>query len=135
MNIFIRSLNQILKNRTQSLAKVETQITEHIKEVQNITHDKILNVFFDILKALTRTNYFIHENVFLDSAFAMKINVEKLSDHIKGVQPKIETYVFHKRFRGLHLRRTNVSRGGLRWSDRALDYRDENQISYASSKK
>ena len=113
------------ENKDLVLNDIEKKITTHIKEVQNINDDKILNVFFDILKALTRTNYFKYENVFLDVAFAMKIDVEKLSIHLKGVQPRIETYVFHKEFRGLHLRRTKVSRGGLRWSDRALDYRDE----------
>ncbi len=122
---FYTKFDPILKNREDQLDKLYKQIEENIKEVQNITDDKILNVFFDILKATTRTNFFKRENVFLDAAFAMKVDVEKLSIHLKGVQPRIETYVFHKRFRGLHLRRTKVSRGGLRWSDRMLDYRDE----------
>ncbi|MEA3354652.1 MAG: NAD-glutamate dehydrogenase [Campylobacterota bacterium] len=122
---FLTKFDKKLKDIPKQLENITDKLNQIIKEVKDITDDKILIVFFHILKALVRTNFFKYKNIFLDHALAIKIDVTKLMTHLSGVQPKIEIFVFHNKFKGTHLRRTKVSRGGLRWSDRSLDYRDE----------
>lgn len=122
---FFTKFNPKLKKRETTLNKISEKICKEIREVQDINDDKILNVFNDILQAIVRTNFFVKESLFYGEALAIKINVRDLSVHLKGVQPRIETFVYHNAFVGTHLRRTSVSRGGLRWSDRELDYREE----------
>ncbi|MCV6607869.1 MAG: NAD-glutamate dehydrogenase, partial [Campylobacterales bacterium] len=122
---FFTKFDPKIKKRETSLAKITEDICKKIKEVQDISDDKILNVFNDILEALVRTNFFVIENPFFEKALALKVDVRNLLIHLKGVQPRIETFVYHNDLVGTHLRRRSVSRGGLRWSDRELDYRDE----------
>ncbi|MEO5735545.1 MAG: NAD-glutamate dehydrogenase domain-containing protein, partial [Rubrivivax sp.] len=40
-------------------------------------------------------------------------------------RPLVEIFVYSPRFEGIHLRGGRVARGGLRWSDRAEDFRTE----------
>jgi len=114
-----------LKGRKALLEEKEEDIASKIKSVEDITDDKILTVLKDILSATIRTNFFEKEEVFTKNALAIKLRVSDLSVHLKGIQPRYETFVYHNGFVGTHQRRTKVSRGGLRWSDRELDYRNE----------
>ena len=122
---FYTKFDPEVKRRSASLKKLSVSIKDKILQVQDITDDKILNVFCDILDAMVRTNFFLHKNIFVKEAMSLKVDVKKLDIYLKGVQPNIETFVYHNEFVGTHLRRTKISRGGLRWSDRELDYRNE----------
>ena len=125
---FALRFDPMAKNRESALETTKTAIEDAIKQVQNLTEDRVLSTFFEILKAMVRTNFYLLQEqggTFYDKGLAFKFDVSKLSSLTKGVQPKIETFVFHKSFQGVHHRRTPVSRGGLRWSDRFEDYRSE----------
>lgn len=113
-----------VKNRANNLKKTEEKIEKGIKAIQDITEDRVLLIFYRILKSLTRTNVFFpeFEN---DGAMAFKIDVTQLFEYLTDVQPRIEIFVYHPCMQGTHLRRHPVSRGGLRWSDRFEDYRNE----------
>ena len=124
-NYFYTKFDPNQKYRQKYLTKLLEQINNEIKKVEDITDDKILNTFKDILEATNRTNFFITKDLFTKQALSIKINVKYLSSILKGVQPTTEIFVYHNEFLGTHLRRTKVSRGGLRWSDRELDYRNE----------
>ncbi len=109
-----------LKKREEKLKKISQAIEDEIKIVPNITDDKILKLTYAALQAMLRTNYFLgHESI------AFKIDTKSFSENLKGLQPNIETFVYHPDFSGLHLRMSPVSRGGLRWSERHEDYRQE----------
>jgi glutamate dehydrogenase len=105
------------KNRQKEL---EQQIEEAIKVVPKIMDDKILKLTYALLQSLTRTNYFLDRE-----AIAIKIDTAAFAENLTGLQPKIETFIYHQDFSGLHLRMSRVSRGGLRWSERHEDYRTE----------
>ena len=122
---FYTKFDPKIKKRETPLKKLSESIKDKIQQVQDITDDKILNVFYDILNAMVRTNFFLHKDIFVKEAISLKIDVKQLDIYLKGVQPNIEIFVYHNEFVGTHLRRTKVSRGGLRWSDRELDYRNE----------
>lgn len=106
--------------RETKMAEIEELVESHIKQVPNITDDKILKLTFALLKSMLRTNYFLNHE-----AIAFKVNTAEFSQHLKGIQPRIETFVSHKDFSGVHLRMSKISRGGLRWSERHEDYRTE----------
>ena len=125
VDYFFVKFDPKIDNKDSSLIEIQKKITLLIKDVSDITDDKILNLFNDILKATLRTNFYTSKRLFYENALSFKIDVTKLGVYLKGVQPKIETFVFHNDFVGTHLRRSKVSRGGLRWSDRELDYRKE----------
>mgnify|MGYP005986111721 CR=1 FL=1 len=122
---FDMKFNPDYKNNKKIVSEIIEKIVDKIKDVQDITEDKILNLFLDILIAITRTNFYIVDDLFVNNALSIKIDVTKLSLHLKGVQPRIEIFVYNNAFVGTHMRRTKVSRGGLRWSDREIDYRNE----------
>ncbi len=124
-NYFYTKFDPNQRDREKHLKNISEKICSEIKKVEDITDDKILNTFRDILDAINRTNFFITKNLFVEQALSIKINVKYLASVLKGVQPTTEIFVYHNDFFGTHLRRTKVSRGGLRWSDRELDYRNE----------
>lgn len=120
VDYFCAKFDPKMTKREKQIAHLEESIEEHIKNVPNILDDKILKLTFALLQSLLRTNYY-----FQKESIAFKINTKKFSENLKGLQPNLESFVYHHNFYGLHLRMTNISRGGLRWSDRHDDYRQE----------
>jgi glutamate dehydrogenase len=117
---FCAKFDPSLKKREESLKKIAQSISDHIKVVPNITDDKILKLTYAALQTMLRTNYFLNRD-----SIAFKIDTKTFAENLKGLQPNIETFVYHPDFSGLHLRMSRVSRGGLRWSERHEDYRQE----------
>jgi len=117
---FTTKFDPNLKKREEQLKKIAHTIEEQIKVVPNITDDKILKLTYAALQAMLRTNYFLGRD-----AISFKIDTKSFAQNLKGLQPNIETFVYHPDFSGLHLRMSRVSRGGLRWSERHEDYRQE----------
>lgn len=117
---FLTKFDPSIKQRESKLKSITQEIDEKIKSVPNILEDKILKLTYVLLQSLLRTNYFLNQE-----AIAIKIHTELFSEHLQGIQPKFEIFVFHKEFSGLHLRMSKISRGGLRWSERHDDYRTE----------
>ena len=120
VNYFYTKFDPKLTGRKSKLKELESQIESKIKQVPNITDDKILKLTYALLQSMLRTNYFLEQE-----AIAFKINTAEFAYNLKGMQPRIEAFVSHKDFSGVHLRMSKVSRGGLRWSERHEDYRTE----------
>jgi len=120
LHYFNTKFNPKIKSRAKKMVEIEALIESNIKQVPNITDDKILKLTYALIKSTVRTNYFFDQE-----AIAFKIDTESFSHNLKGMQPRIETYVSHKDFSGVHLRMSNISRGGLRWSERHEDFRTE----------
>jgi len=106
--------------RDAQIKELETKIEECIKGVPNIMDDRILKITYSLFKNMVRTNYFLG-----GGTIAFKIDTATFSENLKGLQPNIETFVYHPDFSGIHLRMSRISRGGLRWSERHEDYRQE----------
>ncbi|APW65234.1 MULTISPECIES: NAD-glutamate dehydrogenase domain-containing protein [Arcobacteraceae] len=117
---FITKFEPNIEDRSAKLEAIENSIKEEIKNIPQIIDDKILNITLLFLKSLLRTNYFLNQET-----ISFKINTKEFAKDLKGLQPNIENFIFHRDFYGVHLRMSKVSRGGLRWSDRHDDYRQE----------
>ena len=120
VDYFIAKFDPQISKREKIMKELEIEIEEKIKDVPNIMDDKILKLTYALIKNLLRTNYFLNS-----PAISFKIDTDTYSENLKGLQPKIEAFVFHPDFSGLHLRMSKISRGGLRWSERHEDYRQE----------
>ena len=117
---FIAKFDPNLSKREKTMKDFEVSIEEKIKEVPNIMDDKILKLTYALIQNLLRTNYFLNS-----IAISFKIDTKTYSENLRGLQPNIEAFVYHPDFSGLHLRMSKISRGGLRWSERHEDYRQE----------
>ncbi|MDF1880365.1 NAD-glutamate dehydrogenase [Sulfurimonas sp. MAG313] len=120
VDYFLTKFDPTLKQRDAKIKRICEEIDERIKVVPNILEDKILKLTYTLLQSLLRTNYFLKQE-----GIALKIHTELFSEHLRGIQPKFEIFVYHPEFSGLHLRMSKISRGGLRWSERHEDYRTE----------
>ncbi len=120
LHYFNAKFNPEITKREEHVKELEELIESNIKKVPNITDDKILKLSYALLQSMLRTNYFFDKE-----SIAFKIDTASFSSNLKGMQPHIETYVSHRDFSGVHLRMSNVSRGGLRWSERHDDFRTE----------
>ncbi len=117
---FITKFNPDIEKRKDKLQKLEIQIEDKIKLIPQIVDDRILKVTLSFLQCLLRTNYFMNKET-----ISFKINTLIFGKNLKGLQPNLENFIYHPDFYGIHLRMSNISRGGLRWSDRHDDYRQE----------
>jgi glutamate dehydrogenase len=105
---------------------------EHLQDIEaalaavpSLDEDKILRRYVNAIQATLRTNYFQRG---ADGApkpmLAFKLDPHLLDD-LPEPRPFREIFVYGVEVEGVHLRFGKVARGGLRWSDRAQDYRTE----------
>ncbi len=95
-------------------------ILDALDAVESLDQDRILRMFVSVLLAIKRTNAFAEDR----PALAFKIAPGEL-DLLPEPRPAHEIFVYSPRVQGVHLRFGDVARGGLRWSDRAEDFRTE----------
>ena len=96
-----------------------------LDEVQNLSEDKILRLYLDLINATMRTNYYQKDaNGKYRHDIALKLH-PRLIPQVPMPVPMYEIFIYSPRIEGVHLRGGKVARGGLRWSDRYEDYRTE----------
>ena len=115
-------------------ARVE-DLTEQVRQVIDtiavLDEDRMLRQYLAVITALVRTNFYALDDPLIAKgtsqrrdALALKIDPRKL-EFARGPQPAHEIFVYSPQVEGVHLRFGKVARGGIRWSDRAEDYRTE----------
>ena len=120
IDYFILKFSPNITKRDEKIISLEENIQNLIKVIPQIVDDRILKLTLSFLQSLLRTNYFMDKET-----IALKIDTKKFGENLKGLQPNLENFIYHPDFFGIHLRMSNISRGGLRWSDRHDDYRQE----------
>ncbi len=105
---------------TDKKTDLKTDIEKHLKKISNINEDKVFRILYTIIKNIARTNYFLNKET-----ISFKVNTKNFKSILFGMQPNIESFVYHHEFNGIHLRMSKISRGGIRWSDRIHDFREE----------
>ncbi|RMG40812.1 MAG: hypothetical protein D6719_09960, partial [Candidatus Dadabacteria bacterium] len=107
---------------TERLAQVNEYsrlLDQQLRQVADLNQDAAIRRIAALIKATTRTNYFMDKE-----AIALKIDSSKL-EFLPEPRPEIEIFTNSPRFEGVHLRKGLIARGGLRWSTRYSDYRKE----------
>ncbi|QYA13610.1 NAD-glutamate dehydrogenase [Rhizobium sp. AB2/73] len=113
------------KNRTKKLSELHASIEAELADVPSLDDDRILRRYVNAIDSTLRTNYFQKNTDGTPKAMlAFKLD-PKLLDGLPEPRPFREIFVYGVEVEGVHLRFGKVARGGLRWSDRAEDYRTE----------
>lgn len=103
----------------------DTNLKEYLDELLNdvvsLDHDTILKAYFELIMATCRTNFYQNNDSQIISFKIIPTEILKMPKPA----PAFEIFVYSNRFEGVHLRGGKVARGGLRWSNRAEDYRTE----------
>jgi len=120
LEYFNIKFNPTIKYRKKELVEAEKKIESMLHPITHITEDLVYRMLFEIIQQMVRTNYFLGK-----SAISFKVHTYKIKSKMSGMQPHIESFVHHYNLSGVHLRMGNVSRGGIRWSDRFEDFRVE----------
>jgi glutamate dehydrogenase len=104
---------------------VRARIEGALANVPSLDEDRILRQLLSLISATLRTNFYQRS---AGSAPPETISF-KLSGKDLDMAPQPRSYreiwVYSPRVEGVHLRFAPIARGGIRWSDRAQDFRTE----------
>jgi glutamate dehydrogenase len=98
-------------------------VLTQLEAIDDLTSDEILRTFYNLIEATVRTNFYAR-NPWIQHHIALKFDPQIIK-RMPEPRPFREIYVQHPEVQGLHLRGGKIARGGLRWSDRLLDFRTE----------
>ena len=110
-------------DRDVTARHLKAAIKDALDDVPNLDDDTILRRYENLIDATLRTNYFAASEGGPRS-LAIKLDSRAITG-LPEPRPWREIFVYGPEVEGVHLRFGSVARGGLRWSDRAQDYRTE----------
>jgi glutamate dehydrogenase len=111
--------------RERAATHLRERIDAALNDVPSADDDRILRALRAIIEAMLRTNFFQSEDSGAPKPYvAFKLASRKL-DLLPAPRPLYEIFVYAPDVEGVHLRFGKVARGGIRWSDRAEDFRTE----------
>ncbi|WP_375176992.1 NAD-glutamate dehydrogenase [Marinobacter mobilis] len=110
---------------TAAQQKLEIEFNAALDDVENLSEDRVLRLYLELMQASLRTNYYQPDATGLPKPYiSLKFDPSGIPDMPLPL-PMFEIFVYSPRVEGVHLRGGRVARGGLRWSDRFEDYRTE----------
>ena len=111
--------------REAKVSGLRDRIETALALVQSLDEDRILRRFMSVVLAIVRTNAFhVDADGRPPAVVAFKLASREI-DRLPDPKPIREIFVYGPRVEGVHLRFAPIARGGIRWSDRAQDYRTE----------
>ena len=128
-----RALHSLFVARFDPAAQDDADVTaRHLKSaindalgaVPNIDDDTIIRRYLNLIDSSLRTNHFAPLPETGPVSLAIKLDSRGI-DGLPDPRPWREIFVYGPEVEGVHLRFGPIARGGLRWSDRAQDYRTE----------
>jgi glutamate dehydrogenase len=113
------------KLRSKREEDIAADIEDRLASVPSLDDDRILRRYMNVIRATLRTNYFQKgADGEPKTTLAFKLDPHEI-DGLPEPRPFREIFVYGAELEGIHLRFGKVARGGIRWSDRAEDYRTE----------
>ena len=112
-------------DRVMNVRGMLVEIDHMLGGVTNLSHDRVIRRYCDVIQATLRTNFF---QTTLENLHKSYVSFKISSAHVPDLpkpHPYAEIFVYSPRMEGIHLRGGKVARGGLRWSDRMDDFRTE----------
>lgn len=123
--LFIARLGPMAETEGVVAAKhLKAKIKDALEDVPNIDDDTIIRRYLNLIEASLRTNHFVADTNEKGQSLAIKLESQAI-EGLPAPRPWREIFVYGSEVEGVHLRFGPVARGGLRWSDRAQDYRTE----------
>ena len=96
---------------------IESQVRKSLSD----DNARIVLMLISAMKATLRTNIV---SAGLEQPCIFKIKSQDVLCMVSPY-PWVEVFIYHEEYEGVHMRMGPKSRGGLRWSDRLIDYRTE----------
>ncbi|APH74805.1 NAD-glutamate dehydrogenase [Aquibium oceanicum] len=104
--------------------EIAGRIEAALDDVPVLDEDTIIRRILNLIQSTLRTNSFKPPETGKTPSLAFKLDSRQLAG-LPDPKPWREIFVYGPEVEGVHLRFGPVARGGLRWSDRAQDYRTE----------
>ena len=95
-------------------------LLDALDAVPSLDEDRILRSLMRLIEATVRTNFYRPDR----QSFTIKLISSQVPDVPQPV-PAVEIFVLADHVEGIHLRAGLRARGGIRWSERREDYRNE----------
>jgi len=113
------------KSSGAKVKRLNAKIKEALGAIPSLDEDQILRSFQNLILVGLRTNFYQRDK---EGRALECIAIKFDSQQIEGApepRPFREIFVYSPNVEGVHLRFGKIARGGLRWSDRAQDFRTE----------
>ncbi len=123
--LFDPKRKETLEKRRKAAQALADAYLEQVSQVKSPDEDTILRRMLNVVMAILRTNYYQLSG---NSEPKPYLSLKLKSADVLGLpapRPLYETFVYSQRVEAIHLRSSKIARGGIRWSDRREDYRDE----------
>ena len=124
--LFLARLDPERQDKAEKeIERLQEEIEEALDEVASLDEDRILRRFLNAILATLRTNYFQKDEDGEPKTYlSFKLDPSGIPE-LPLPRPMFEVFVYSPRTEGVHLRGSEVARGGIRWSDRKEDFRTE----------
>jgi glutamate dehydrogenase len=122
---FMRHDPDLKGDRAARCREIESRINEALAKVDALEEDRIIRRYINLVHSSLRTNHFQRA---ADGAPKPYISIKFDSRTVEFMplpKPLCEIFVYSPRVEAVHLRGGKVARGGIRWSDRRDDFRNE----------
>jgi glutamate dehydrogenase len=106
--------------RKAAAEPIRRRIEGALASVPSLDEDRILRQLLNLISAMVRTSFFQEH----PQTISFKLD-SKAVEAAPQPRPYREVWVYSPRVEGIHLRFAPIARGGIRWSDRAQDFRTE----------
>jgi glutamate dehydrogenase len=113
------------RDDAETLTALESKLLQACDQVALLNEDRILRRYLTLMQATMRVNHFRSDAHGRHRQFLSIKLKPQLIDELPKPVPAYEIFVASPHMEGVHLRGGPIARGGLRWSDRAEDYRTE----------
>lgn len=105
--------------------KQQQALISELENVHSSEADTLLRKLIELVGAMVRTNYYQRDiSGEIKPWVSFKIDPHQMTELPPPVMAH-EIFVYSAQGEGIHLRSSDIARGGLRWSDRIEDYRTE----------
>jgi len=112
-------------DRAARCHEIETRILDALSTVEVLEEDRIVRRYLNLVQSSLRTNYFQRlPDGTTKPYLAIKYD-SRAVEFMPLPKPLYEIFVYSPRVEAVHLRGGKVARGGIRWSDRRDDFRNE----------
>jgi glutamate dehydrogenase len=123
--LFDPSTGKSAEQRRKASRPLADAIEAALNDIPSLDEDRIIRHYLNLIQSTLRTNFYQKGS---DGGPLPAISFKFDSENVDGAphpRPIAEIFVFATDVEGLHLRGGRIARGGLRWSDRAQDFRTE----------
>ncbi|RYF09120.1 MAG: NAD-glutamate dehydrogenase, partial [Deltaproteobacteria bacterium] len=118
-----QSETDVDERRLQLVERARRAVLLQLEAIDDLTSDQVLRTLYNLIESTVRTNFYARDPN-REHHVVLKFDPQSIV-RMPEPRPFREIFVFHPLISGLHLRGGPVARGGIRWSDRLIDFRTE----------